>query len=268
MPDKARQIASEAPLAGRFVVVTRSAEQSRALAAPLEAAGATVLASPAIAIVDPPDTAAVREAIGQLTGYTWIVFTSANAVERFDDLGGGEGLRACPHPAIAVVGTATAAALRARGMEPDLIPGDYRAEGLVAAFTELGVGSGWRVLIPRALEAREILPDTLCELGAVVDVVPVYRTVAAEPDPQVVERLSAGEVDAVTFTSPSTVRNFLEGLRTAGLDPAVALDGVVLASIGPVTTDALAEAGLVASVEAEPSTVEALVDALTARLIR
>jgi uroporphyrinogen III methyltransferase/synthase len=268
VPDSADKIASEAPLAGRFVVVTRTAEQSRALAAPLEAAGATVLASPAIAIVDPPDTAPLRAAIGRLTGYTWIVFTSANAVERFVGAGGGDGLRVCPHPAIAVVGSATAAALQAHGIEPDLIPGDYRAEGLVEAFERLGAGPGWRVLIPRALEAREILPDTLRELGAVVDVVPAYRTVAAQPDPQVVERLSAGTVDAVTFTSPSTVRNFLEGLRMAGIEPATALEGVVLASIGPVTTDALVKAGLAATVEAEPSTVEALIDALTARLIR
>lgn len=250
--------------------MTRTREQSRALAAPLEALGAEVIACPVIAIVDPPDTGPVDDAISRLGEYDWVVLTSTNAVERFlariETLGHAPAELAATR--VAAVGDATARALTARGVEVAFAPPkEFRAEALVDEFVARGAGEGWRVLVPRALEAREILPETLRGRGAVVDVAPVYRTVAAEPDPAVIERLRAG-VDAVTFTSPSTVRNFLSLLGAAGLGAAELLDGVVLASIGPVTTNALVESGLRADVEADPSTVPALVDALAARLVR
>ncbi len=262
--------AAQAPLTGRSVVITRTREQSRALAAPLEALGAEVVACPVIAIVDPPDTGPIDDAISRLGGYDWVVLTSANAVQRF--LARMEALGHAPSELsatrVAAVGEATARELAARGVEVAFSPPkEFRAEALVEEFVARGAGEGWRVLVPRALAAREILPEALRERGAVVDVAPVYRTVAAEPDPAVVARLRDG-VDAVTFTSPSTVRNFLALVGAAGLEAAELLDGVVLASIGPVTTEALVEAGLRADVEADPSTVPALVDALAARLVR
>jgi uroporphyrinogen III methyltransferase/synthase len=252
------------------VVVTRTREQSNALAAPLEALGAQVIACPVIAIVEPPDAEPVTAAIDALGSYDWIVLTSTNAVDRFfDRVAAAEGgAEALDRVKLAAVGSATAARMRKRGLVPDLVPEEFRAEGLAEAFCAMGAGPGWRVLLPRALEGRDVIPDELREVGAQVDVVAVYRTVPAEPDPAVVARLRDGHVDAVTFTSPSTVRNFLDLLRRAGLDPATTLGGVALASIGPVTTDALLDAGLEATVEAAPSTVEALVEALVGYLGR
>lgn len=273
------QNASGAPLAGRSVVVTRTAEQSRALAGPLEALGAQVIAFPVIATVEPEDWLPVDAAIERLDSYDWLVLTSANAVRCFfdrivaksndflapfhggeDSDGGGDG--SGTRPRIAVVGTATQRALEARGLEADLVPADFRAEGLVDEFVRLGVGEGTRVLLPRALEAREILPDTLRERGATVDVVPVYRTVRAEPDPSAVAQIAGGTIDAVTFTSPSTFRNFREVLAAAGYDADETLRSLAIASIGPVTSEAVRAAGHHVALEPAEYTVEGLVGAL------
>lgn len=255
-----------APLAGRSVVVTRSMEQSADLARPLEALGATVVACPVIDIVDPPEPRLVEQAIGRLDTYDWVVLTSTNAVERFFAhpafTGDPSSAVEAAGVSVAAVGSATANRLRQFGISVDLVPADYRAEGLAQAFVDRGASEGWRFLIPRALEAREVLRDTLEPLGAVVDMVPVYRTVPATPTPEVATRLATGGFDVVTFTSPSTVRNFVAMLLAGGLDPGEVLAGVVRASIGPVTTAALVEAGLEPTVEADPSTVPVLVDAI------
>jgi uroporphyrinogen III methyltransferase/synthase len=127
------------------------------------------------------------------------------------------------------------------------------------------VGEGSRVLIPRALEAREVLPDTLRERGAVVDVVPVYQTVLGQGEPSVAARLAEGTVDAVTFTSSSTVKNFLT-IAEAGLPDgtpiADAMEDVLVASIGPITSDTARERGLAVGVEAAEYTIPGLVQAL------
>jgi len=253
-----------APLAGRSVIVTRTAAQSKALSEPLEELGATVIAFPVIATVEPEDWSPADEAIGRLSSYDWVVFTSANAVRCFFDRVSNRGVdpSALGDVSIAVVGRATAAALRSSGFEPDVVPTDFRAEGLVAEFDRLGVGSGTRVLIARALEAREILPETLRDRGASVDVVPVYRTLRGEPDPEVISRLAAGEVDAVTFTSPSTFRCFRELLSVGGLDADSVLRTVAIASIGPVTSDAVRAASHEVAVEPEEYTVPGLVGAI------
>ena len=253
-----------APLAGRSVIVTRTREQAAALAEPLEALGAEVLACPVIAIVDPEDWGAADAAIARIAAYDWLVLTSTNGVDRFlgrfEELGAPrEALAGVP---IAAVGSGTAGRLRAHGLEPLLVPADFRAEGLVDEFARLGAGPGWRVLIARALEAREILPDTLRELGCEVDVAPVYRTIAAEPDPAVLERVRSGTVDAVTFTAGSTVRNFIALLERAGIDPVQTLGRLVLASIGPVTTAALRKRGFEPDIEARESTMASLADAV------
>ncbi len=260
--------ASEAPLAGRFIVVTRTLEQSRGLARPLEALGAQVIACPVIALVDPPEPALVGEAIQRLSTYDWVVLTSANAVDRFfaDARFAGDPVSALGHVKVAAVGDATASRMARWDVTPHLIPDDFRAEGLVQALVARGVGRGQRVLLPRALEAREVLRDALEPMGVTVDVVPVYQTVAAAPNPVVIERLGAGSVDAVTFTSPSTVRHFVAMLGGAGLDAEKLMERVVRASIGPVTTAALLEVGSSATIEAKPSTVPALVEAITRAL--
>ena len=253
------------PLAGRSVIVTRTADQATGLIEPLEALGAEVVLMPVIAIADPEDWGPVDEAIHELDAYDWIVLTSANGVDWFDERLRKHGRTlAEARSRYAVVGSATAERLRERGVEPALVPEEFRAEGLVAEFRVLGEPAGTRVLVPRAAEAREVLPDDLRALGLDVDVVPVYRLVTALPAPGVLDRLRAGGVNAVTFASGGTARRFLEVLRGSGLDPHEVLAGVAIASIGPVTSDALRELGLEPDIEAPETTSAALASALAA----
>lgn len=253
-----------APLAGRSVVVTRAADQAGGLVAPLVALGAEVVVLPVIEVADPLDTDGLDDAIAHLERYDWIVLTSVNGVDRFVArlVERGRGVEALRIPSVAVVGSATAARLREIGVEPALVPADFRAEGLVRAFEEIACRPGLRVLVPRAAEAREVLPDALREMGCEVDVVPVYRLVTASPDPAVVARIAAGDVDAITFASGGTARRFLDLLGDSGFDVAAALAGVTIASIGPVTTHVLVSLGLHADVEAPESTSASLADAL------
>lgn len=259
-----------APLAGRSVVVTRSARQSGALIGPLEAMGATVIAFPVIETVEPDDWGPADRAIESLARYDWIVLTSANAVRCFfDRLQAWDMTPADMGTAkIAVVGEATARVLLERGIVADLVPGDYRAEGLVDEFARLGVGLGHHILLPRALEAREILPDTMRERGAAVDVVPVYRTVRAQPDPEALKLITSADIDAVTFTSPSTFRNFREVLLAAAIDADAFLRATAIASIGPVTSDAVRAAGHAVAIEPSVYTVPGLVEALKSQFAR
>lgn len=252
------------PLAGCTVLVTRAKRQAEGLAAPLEALGARVLVAPVIETVEPLDWAPADEAIQRLARYDWVVLTSANAVDRFTGrmLDLGVPLGALASASVAVVGSATAARLEELGIEPALVPADFRAEGLVEAFAEMGAEPGWRVLIPRAEQAREILPDALRQSGVTVDIVPVYRTVPATPEPAVIEPLLGDEVDVVTFTSPSTVRHFLAWLEAAGLQPADVMAQVTSASIGPVTSEALRAAGHDPQIEAGEYTAAGLVEAI------
>ncbi len=256
------------PLEGRSVIVTRRHDQAASLAEPLEALGAEVVAFPVIDIVPPENWTPADEAARRIEDYDWVVFTSANAVAEFlnraSAVTGDEPVHVLAKPWVAAVGKSTARTLEAIGVQVDLVPEDARAEGLATAFDEMGAGPGWKVLIPRAEEAREVLPDALRASGAEVDVVVVYRTVPAEPDPAVVERLRAGGVDAVTFTSGSTVRHFVERLADAGLDPSGQMEHLVVASIGPVTTRALEKRGFHADVEAAEATMGSLAAALAA----
>ncbi len=257
------------PLEGRSVIVTRTREQADALVEPLEALGAEVLALPVIAIVEPEDWGQVDIAIAHLSDYDWVVLTSTNGVDRFlarvleHGLDPAERL-ASSGAKVAVVGSATAARLQDAGVRVDLVPSEFRGEGLADAFREHGVGPGCRILIPRALEAREVLPETLREIGCEVDVVPVYRTMPADPDHAVLDRIRTGDIDVVTFTSGSTVRNFIELLDRVGLDAARRMERLVVASIGPVTTAALRKRGFEPDVEAQEPTMPALAAALGA----
>jgi len=254
------------PLFGKTVVVTRSREQASAVTDRLVDLGAEVLEFPTIRVEEPESWEPVDEAIRRLGEYGWLVFTSVNGVDMFfDRLEYGDlDARALAGAKVAAIGPATAAKCIERGVRPDYVPEEYRAEGVLEGFLERGVGEGTTVLIPRALEAREILPDTLRERGAVVDVVPVYRTVLGTGEGSVLERLADGEVDVVTFTSSSTVRNFVE--LTKGIDLAEALSGVLVASIGPITSDTVRELGLTVGVEAGEYTIPGLVQAVVDRL--
>jgi hydroxymethylbilane synthase len=256
---RAPEAAREGLLAGRRIVVTRAAEQAGDLSDALAAAGALPIEIPAIRIeplADADSVAALDAALAALDSYAWLVFTSANAVQLFCDRA-GDSLRLPPATRVAAVGTATAAALRARGLRADFVPPKFVGEEIAAG---LGDVDGARVLLPRAETAREALPDLLAARGATVDVLPIYRTLPADIAPEALDLLRGG-VDAVTFTSGSTVRSFAAALERAGLGGLLAATPV--ACIGPVTAQAARDLGLGPAVVADTHTGTGLVRALT-----
>ena len=257
----------DAPLAGRSVVVTRAAEQAAGIAAPLEALGAEVLVMPVIAIAPPDDWAPADDAIEALESYDWIILTSVNGVDALDERMRLHGLRvsdlACRR--VAAVGSTTARHLRSLGVEPAIVPEQFRAEGLAAELERIGPAAGPCVLVARAAEGRAVLPDRLRAMGFQVDVVPLYRVVSAVPPADVLDRLEAGDVDAVVFASGGTAHRFVEVLADGGLDAREVLVGPVVASIGPVTTEALHELGIAVDVQALHSTTTSIVQGLVDR---
>ncbi|MDQ1382531.1 MAG: uroporphyrinogen methyltransferase / synthase [Actinomycetota bacterium] len=242
------------PLFGRTVVVTRAREQASELTTRLEGLGATVLELPAIRIV--PLTFAWPD----LTRFAWVVFTSANGVDAFFDRGlapAGLDARALAPVRLAVIGPGTGAALARRGLRADLVPERFVAESLLDAFPE---GSG-RVLLARAEVARDVLPDGLARKGYDVEVLPVYGTEPAPARADDLAGIRAGSVDAITFTSSSTVDNFCDALGgpIPGPQPTVV-------SIGPITSETARARGLRVDVEADPHTIDGLVEALVRQL--
>jgi uroporphyrinogen III methyltransferase/synthase len=231
------------PLAGISVAVTRARAQASGLAARLRALGARVIEAPAIRIEPLPVE------LGDPAAYDLVVLTSPNGVEQlFRHV---RDARALAGPAIAVIGPGTAAALRARGIEPDVVPERAVGEGLVEALADRLYE---RVLVARAQDARDVVPDALRDAGSTVDVVALYRTV---PEPLGVEdRAAALGADWATFTSASSARFFHEAAGT--------LDGPRLASIGPVTSEALRELGYEPDLEASDHTPDGLVAAVVA----
>ena len=203
-------------------------------------------------------------AIDELESYDWLVLTSTNGVERFLARARKRrgSLAVLGSVRVAAVGTATAERLRSADIEPDLVPDEFHAESLVESFVEMGAGPGWRILLARAAKGRDVIPEQLGERGVEVDVVPVYRTEPVEADRDVLDLLRIGSVDAVTFTSPSTARHFAAAVERAGMDPSRALSLVTVASIGPVTTEALRRLGVEPDVEPAESTIPALAAAL------
>lgn len=253
------------PLLGQRIVITRSRAQAPAFCALLEAEGAEVVAFPTIRLVPPADYGPVDHAILRLGEYGWIVFTSQNGVTAFVDRlqALGRDLRALRGIRLAAIGPGTEAALRTRGVGVALAPAEFRAEALVEAFAREGV-RGARVLLPRAEVARGVLPDGLRRLGARVDVVAVYHTeVEHEQDPQARRHLLDGVVDAVTFTSPSTVRNFLELL---GPDALRVLHGCLVVCIGPVTAATAGDCGVRVDLVADTYSIPGIVAALRTAL--
>jgi uroporphyrinogen III methyltransferase/synthase len=231
------------------VAVTRAREQASGLAARLARLGAAVIQAPAIRIVPRAGPAP------ELAVYDLVCLTSPNGVRQlFERLGrDGRDARAFGRARVAAIGPATAAALREHGILADVVPERYVAESLVEALEGLPLR---RVLIARAAQARDVLPDALRERGAAVDVLALYETVAeplSEADLAAISR-----ADYITFTSSSTVQFFLEG---AGEDRT---RGARLVSIGPVTSAALRERGLAPDVEASRHDIEGLIDALLA----
>ena len=254
------------PLLGRSVVVTRAREQASGLAARLAELGAEVIQFPTIDIKPLDDSAEVDAAVRGLKGYDWLIFPSANGVKCFWDRLEAQGLdaRALASLQVAAIGPATAQAVRAHGVAPDFVPEAYIAESVAKGLIEKGV-DGKKVLLPRAREAREVLPEELRKAGADVRVLPVYETVpAAARRDDVLQRLEAGTLDVVTFGSSSTVDNFFAQIPADVVKAQPEGKRVKLASIGPVTTKTLAKHGFACDIQPEDFTIPALVKALVA----
>jgi len=252
---------SARPLTGRRIVVTRAREQAAELVDALTALGAQVIATPTIRIEPLADLGALRAAVADLSRYDWMVFTSQNAVRvvcrRLADWGIVAG--DIGRVAVAAIGPATAAALARHGVTPDVVPQRFVAEAVVRALAARGDLRGKRVLLPRAREARDALPEGLRAHGAVVDVIPVYDTVREPGDgAALAAELRAARIDAVTFTSSSTVRHFVD---LVGRE-AAACGRFAAAVIGPVTAATASELGVPVAVEAEEYTVPGLVHAV------
>jgi uroporphyrinogen III methyltransferase/synthase len=228
----------------------------------LEASGAEVVTLPTIAIEPPEDWGPLDAAIRTLGAYHWVLFTSVNGVSAFRKRLARARLdaRSLAGRRVAAIGPETARALRRASIEPDLVPDEYRAEGLLHALAPL-LAPEHRVLLVRAADARDVLPRELEARGHAVSVVPAYRTVLAEHGGDRIRGLlQAGRLDAVTFTSPSTVRGFLALIGP--LEAWRLLANVVVAVIGPVTAQTATEHGLRVRVTPREYTIPALADAL------
>ncbi len=251
------------PLFGRRVLVTRA--QASALSEKLEELGAEPIEFPVIEIVPPEDWGPLDAALERLPHYHWAIFTSVNGVrallDRLWQL--GQDVRALHGVRLCAIGPATAAELERYHLRVDLVPRQYVAESILESIGDV---SGQRILLARADIARQVLPLELRRAGASVDEVTAYRTILADsPADDVYQMLRDGEIDIVTFTSSSTVRNFVEKIKAVegaawGDD---LLDGVMVACIGPITAGTAQELGLKVDVIAEEYTIEGLVKCIS-----
>lgn len=253
------------PLFGKKIVVTRAREQASALSDLLRTRGAQPLEFPAIQISPLHDISVLDAALLKLDTYQWIVLTSTNTVpvlaERLAVL--GRDARAFHATRIAAIGPATAEALRQHlGLRADFVPTEAVAEALLAEWPDKNV-AGQRILLPRALEAREILPEQLQERGAIVDVIPVYETrMDGDASAQLRLQLQNGEIDVLTFTASSTVRNFAQALEQEPNSLPALVGRTTIAAIGPVTAQTVREFGLQVDIEAPEHTIPGLVAAI------
>jgi uroporphyrinogen III methyltransferase / synthase len=252
------------PLFGRKILVTRSREQSRKMSDKIYASGGEPVTFPTIEIAPPTSYDPLDAAIDKISSYDWVVFTSENGVElffrRFFAL--EKDIRQLAGPRFGAIGPVTAKAISSRGIKVDMLAKEFVAEGILSFFERQDL-TGRSFLIPRAEKARDILPEGLVGMGASVEVVSVYKTVlpSGEDVDTIKKMLLDKAIDAITFTSSSTVNHFIEMFHSVNIGDL--LHGVLLASIGPITTDTLARHGLKASVQAQEYTVDGLIRALT-----
>ena len=255
------------PLFGRRILITRTREQASDLVARLEDLGADCLEWPTISLAPPDSWAELDRELDRLGSYHWLVFTSINAIRFFFARLFEKGMdaRDLKGPRIATVGATTAEELRAHGVKADLLPEEFTGEGLAASLIAHGM-AGKSILIPRALKAREVLPEELEAAGAAVQVVPVYRNVRPEAKTDELRReLAERQVDVITFTSSSTVTNFLHMLNAADQEELHRLlAGVRVAVIGPITARTAEKAGLAIDIQPETFTIPDLVESIRA----
>jgi len=244
------------PLFGKKVLVTRSRDQASELSELLRQYGAEPIEFPVIKISPPASFEELDAALGRIEEYDWLLFTSANGVrsviDRLREL--GRDVRWLKGPKVGAIGPKTAEAIQSLGMRVDFVPGEFVAEAVVREFPDDPRGK--HILIPRAKEAREVIPERLRELGAQVEVVTSYVTGSDTSDlSDMSDRIQSGEIDIITFASSSTVRMFAERI------PSVP-EGVTIACIGPITAQTAEELGLKVDLVAKEYTIEGLVKAL------
>jgi uroporphyrinogen III methyltransferase/synthase len=255
------------PLAGRTVVITRAQAQANEFVTELERYGAKVILCPTIEIRELDNYERLDEAIDHLYGYDWLIFTSVNGAEHFlkrlkardRDVSDLDELKVC------AIGGATADRLRDLHVHVDVIPDEFKAEGIFTALESFVGGTealqGLNVLIPRASVARDYLPKALEQAGARVDVVPAYRTtLPADLDRGRVAAMLSGSADCIAFTSSSTVKNLARLFDTEDLSGALA--GVVIACIGDITATTAADYGLRVEIQPEQFTIPSLARAI------
>jgi uroporphyrinogen III methyltransferase/synthase len=251
-------------LRGKKVLVTRARDQGEKTASLIEARGGEAVLLPTIAIAPPADPGAVARAVGRVREFAWVAFTSANGVE----WGWRAGLDAAvlADVKVAAIGPGTAKALAARGREADLVATDSKGEGLASAMLA-SMDAAESVMLLRAKVARDVFPDALRAAGHPVEVVAVYETRPASGDDvdRALAALAGGRIDAATFTSASTVDGFVE-LVGGAVKARDLLRRAITASIGPITSEALARQGLRIDCVAAEATLAGLLDALEKRL--
>lgn len=271
------------PLQGRSILITRAHEQAGTFSERLRALGATAVEFPAIRVVPPEDWEPLDNALKRLCEagwYDWLVFTSANGVricfERLQRL--GYDARSIGDVRVAAIGPATAVELAKYGVAVDLVPAEYIAEGIAVALLDdarkLGESlAGKKVLLARAAEARNVLVTELQQSGAIVEVVAAYRTVGVTHEDgqgrEILRMLETQQLDILTFTSSSTVRNFMQWLMQCNRDVANSLLSNVaqharpkIACIGPITSQTAREFGLDVHIEAQEYTIAGLIEAI------
>lgn len=260
--ERVAKLVTSGPLAGKRIVVTRALAQAEGLSSLLRQFGADVIDAPVIEIHPPDSYEALDAALNTILDYDWLILTSVNGVEamfsRLEPL--GLSVDSLQHLKIAAIGPATEERIQDHGLVVDIVPQRYIAEEVVRSLRKLTKGE--KVLLVRAKVARDVIPEELRQAGAEVDVVEAYQTVVPEDAKKRLQSIFSedGPVDAITFTSSSTVKNFLS-LITA-TDVPGKLAKVKFASIGPVTSDALREFGLPVHVEADEYTMEGLAQAI------
>jgi uroporphyrinogen-III synthase len=254
------------PLANRRILITRTRQQASALADQLQALGAIPILIPTIELAPPESFAALDAALAAIRTYDWLIFTSANAVDAFHRRAQFHRLTAVPRR-IAVIGPATARAVESIGLSVDLIPSKYVAESLAEALTRHAhnhSGDPANMLLIRAEQARDVLPETLTTAGATLTIANAYRNqVPPESITQLKEIFSTPEhhLHAITFTSASTATNLFNLLESAGI---TLPPGITLASIGPITSNTLRDLGYPPIIEATEPTIPALIASLEA----
>lgn len=249
-------------LFGKRVLVTRTRSQASKLSKKIESLGGEAVEFPTIEIIPNEDCSEIDKAIGEIEKYKWIIFTSVNGVKsffdrmrklRFD-------IRLLKDAKLCAIGPATSNELREMGLVVECIPDEYRAESIVEALKDK-IQAGDNVLLPRADIARKVLEEELVKLGVKVDNIPVYKTIVPQHERgELINILKDRKTDIITFTSSSTVKNFYKILGEENIN---LIEDVLIASIGPITSQTAYDLGIKVDIDAKEYTIDGLVDAIT-----